>query len=556
MTIVAPEPLPVYQPEWFPLPQVTPFTFRDGQSFLERLERAIYYLNNTVIPYINDTIQDFSTEFIAEINTLIQQVNDALTAQSADVDSKINDLTTFVNNSIATNTAYVDSNVASLTTYVDTQTAASKTYVDNAVASIIDSTIAVSDPVIDGVLTTPSSQSIATLNTMYGVPVSTPSMVLFGDSWEYFNYGDPWTLSTRPSPGSRGYATNGNIMLGMPFTIINRGVGGQDTNALLARAATDLVAVSAGWALIGSGTNDISNGLTLTQIKNNLTALYQLAWKSGKRVVARTVPPRTGATSAQQLLRAQINSWLRNFATTNSNFILVDIESAVMDPTTNDFVTGYSIDGVHLTNMGGVAAGAAFQRALAPFVQAVPNVLPSSGALNLLKNNGGSFPGADNAVPTGWTANGWTAGAPVYSKVARTDIPGNWQQLVVPSDSRGFLRSTVLQMSLGEFAVGDTVRAAVEFQADTMEIAPNANSQSIYIQLEYFDGTTTTYQSGPEWFTGEQENMGNRARSGTLLTPWFTIPAGGSNQTLAMTIQARCGGTYRFGRATLAKQST
>lgn len=379
------------------------------------------------------------------------------------------------------------------------------------------------------------------------------TLVAFGDSWEYYTYGDP-THPLRPSLGSRGYIANGNILMGHPFSVINKGVGGEDTLAMLTRATADLANVAAGWALIGAGTNDIANGRTFNQITGNLTTLYNTAATSEKRVVGRTIPPRTGATSPQKDLRAQVNAWLRGQAVTRPGFVLVDVETALMDPTTNDFMAGYSYDGVHLSNSGAVAAGEAFFRALTKLVSPPPTLLAGSDPRNLLKNNGGSFPGSGAAVPTGWTANGWAAGAPTYSKVARTDgIPGNWQQLVVPSDSRGFLRSTVLQLSLSEFALGDTVRAVLEFQADTMEVAPNVNSQAIYIGIEYYDGTTTTYRYDPEWYAAEQENMGNRSRSGVFATPWFTIPSGGSVQTLAMTIQARCGGTYRFGRATLAR---
>lgn len=537
-------------PDYTPYTQITPFTVRDGATYLLVLEGLRDWIRDVLIPSIDTNIGGLETAWETQTNALVDEINATIATVTVQVNQAIADDQAAVNQAIADSQAQVNSDIADM-----------QTTLNSAIASIINSTIAVTDPVVTNLVTNTASTTRTTLNGLYaGLPafnnlvsVTAKSMVLFGDSWEYYNYGDP-TSPSRPSYGSRGYATNGNIFLGHAFTFINKGVGGQDTIAMLARAQTDLVGVTAGWALIGSGTNDITNGRTLAQITTNLGQLYDLAQQSGKRVAARTVPPRTGATTAQQLLRAQINSWIRSQATVRKGFVIVDVESALMDPTTNDFVSGYSVDGVHLTNSGGVAAGIAFANAFRTVVTPTPVLLPPAGAQNLLKNNGGSFSGASGAVPTGWTANAWSAGQPVYSKVARTDgIPGQWQQLVVPSDSRGFLRSTVLQLNLGEFNIGDTVRAAVEFQADTMEVAPNPNSQAIYIQLEYFDGTTTYYMSDPEWFTGEQENMGNLPRSGVLVTPWYTIPAGGANQTLAMTIQARCGGVYRFARATLAR---
>jgi hypothetical protein len=46
--------------------------------------------------------------------------------------------------------------------------------------------------------------------------------------------------------------------------------------------------------------------------------------------------------------------------------------------------------------------------------------------------------------------------------------------------------------------------------------------------------------------------MGSQTRSGVLLTPTYTIPAG-SNQTLAATFQVRGGGTYEFWNPSLER---
>lgn len=376
--------------------------------------------------------------------------------------------------------------------------------------------------------------------------------VLFGDSIEYYNFGDP-THPTRPSPGSRGYATQANAFLGHRLSFINKGVGGEDTLAMLTRMTADLVNVTASWAFIGAGTNDISNARTFNQITQNLATLYAAAAASGKRVVGRTIPPRTGQSVGDKALRSQVNQWIRGQAYTRKGFIVNDMERAVMDPTTNDFVTGYSYDGVHLASPGAIAAGTSLADTLRPFLPVVPVVIAAADPRNLLASLGGGFPGAAAVLPTGWTANGWSQGAPTYSKVARTDKPGQWQQILVPTDSRGFLRSTVLLMSGGLFAVGDTVQAAVEFDVSALEVAPTAATQALYMGIEYYDGTTTTYRYDLEYHATDNENQGNRSRSGVMVTPPFTIPAGGSAQSLAMTIQARCGGTYKFADASLFK---
>lgn len=132
-------PIPPYDMGLYPLPQVTPFTFRDGASFLERFERLCYYINNTVLPTINSQVNDLGQEFITEVNALIQSVNDAITGDQALVDSKIADLTTYVNDQVA---------------------------------SIIGSSVSVQDPVMQGIINNVASLSRLALDALYA-PLAT-----------------------------------------------------------------------------------------------------------------------------------------------------------------------------------------------------------------------------------------------------------------------------------------------------------------------------------------------------------------------------------------------
>lgn len=132
-------PIPPYDPGLYPLPQVTPFTFRDGATFLERFERLCYYINNTVLPTINSQVNDLSEEFINEVNALIQSVNDSITADQALVDQKVADLTTYVNDQVAT---------------------------------IIGSSVSVQDPVMQGIINNVASLSRLALDALYA-PLAT-----------------------------------------------------------------------------------------------------------------------------------------------------------------------------------------------------------------------------------------------------------------------------------------------------------------------------------------------------------------------------------------------
>lgn len=82
MTIVESSviPIPPYDGGYLEVPQVTPFTFRDGLTFLQRFEYLIVYINKTVLPTINEQMNDLSEEYADEINKLIDQVNAAVEA--------------------------------------------------------------------------------------------------------------------------------------------------------------------------------------------------------------------------------------------------------------------------------------------------------------------------------------------------------------------------------------------------------------------------------------------------------------------------------------------
>lgn len=386
----------------------------------------------------------------------------------------------------------------------------------------------------------------------------------FGDSLVYYNFGDAGWQSLRPYPSSRGQIMQANSMLGHRFDWINRGVGGEDTGAWLARLTTDLINIDAGWVYVSGPTNDVTNidgGFrTVAQTKAAYNTIWDAAITTGKFIIQATAPPRDAATTNQKNLRSELNQWLRAQQGIRKNYVLVDIERATMDPTTNAFVTGYSWDGVHLATPGAVAAGAEIARKLDALIPQRQINLPAADPRNLLKNNGGSFSGTASAVPTGWTVVGATGTDPTYDRVAFTDRPGQKLKIVMPNGSIRFYRSTTLQQSLSEFAPGDVVRFSISYEATGLDTAPGAITQAIYATLERNSVNVAqdlewNADANPNGAPGTQnENMGSQPRSGVLRTTAYTIPAG-TGQTLAATFQVRGGGTYHFWNPTIEKVS-
>jgi hypothetical protein len=97
------------------MPFVTPFTYRDGATFLERFQDLRNYINKDVVPFVNKNTGELAVVFEEQVNLLVAQVNAALADQTVDVDQKITDLTA---------------------------------YVDAAVQAVIDDSVEVQDPVV------------------------------------------------------------------------------------------------------------------------------------------------------------------------------------------------------------------------------------------------------------------------------------------------------------------------------------------------------------------------------------------------------------------------
>jgi len=145
-----------YIPPFSPLPNIAPFTYKDGETYLSTLENLRNYFNTTVVEFINTNFTSLSESFTTEVNTLIDQVEVRLTEQNTDVTTQLADLTSYVNeqvalvidNSIDINdvmAAQLVNNVASairlaLDAIYLTPTDAANTYVDKATFDVVANT--------------------------------------------------------------------------------------------------------------------------------------------------------------------------------------------------------------------------------------------------------------------------------------------------------------------------------------------------------------------------------------------------------------------------------
>lgn len=167
--------LPPYNFPVSPIPNITPFTYRDGLTYLERMEAFITWVNDVVVVFVNDNYSELADTFETEVTTLINTVNQALADQTANNNTALNDQLTAVNTALTNLQISVNSQIGDLEGQtVEEGLDAVVAYVDSAVASIIGSTISVTDPVTLAILQDTDSDTYAELLNIIGTNIRTP----------------------------------------------------------------------------------------------------------------------------------------------------------------------------------------------------------------------------------------------------------------------------------------------------------------------------------------------------------------------------------------------
>jgi len=124
---------------------ITPFTYRDGMSFLEKVESLQNWLYTILVPHIDGEMSSFETAWNDEVTSLIATVNTALTTQADEV-----------NTAISTETASNDQKIADLTTWVSEQ-----------IATIVQNSLEANDGVVQGLVNNTNSLARAALDAVY-----------------------------------------------------------------------------------------------------------------------------------------------------------------------------------------------------------------------------------------------------------------------------------------------------------------------------------------------------------------------------------------------------
>jgi lysophospholipase L1-like esterase len=168
---------------------------------------------------------------------------------------------------------------------------------------------------------------------------------------------------------------------------VDKGIGGQNSNQLLARFQTDVIDLHPEIVHILIGTNDVYPGWTLQpsgpnaiNSPANLQAMVNMAQANGIHVILATIPP-WGCDASNCALAASAdstlsrydrinawNAWIEQYAL-SKGIPVVDYHSALLAPDGAHYVPDMTMDGVHPSAAGYVV--------MTPMVECVIDAISS-----------------------------------------------------------------------------------------------------------------------------------------------------------------------------------
>lgn len=158
-------PITGYPGAVLPFDDSVPFTARSGASFAELFYGMRKHIDVNVIPHMDENQSTLITAWNDATTAIVDSVNDSNAALTADV-----------NETVSTTVEGVEASLTATETQVTTQLAANVEYVDESVQSIINSTIAVTDPVVAAALTS-GTDTMNALND-FNAGFNRPSVML------------------------------------------------------------------------------------------------------------------------------------------------------------------------------------------------------------------------------------------------------------------------------------------------------------------------------------------------------------------------------------------
>lgn len=347
-----------------------------------------------------------------------------------------------------------------------------------------------------------------------------------------------------------------NVILGQRLEpYVTYAVSGKRADEMVTEQLPTVLALSAkpGYCTVLGGTNDLIAGRTDTQIIASLQTIIDGLRGAGIRPVVGTILPRAGLTATQSKYLVRVNAWLRTYAPT-VGAILVDWYGALADSAGAPVTNALASDGIHPTVRGAVLMARAAAVVLSQIIPPVPRLpqsnleSPNPNILSTPMMTGTTGTKWDAGI-TGSVATNWISrssdGAAVTvaaSKIVRTDVPGEWQQLAQTAGAGVMHYQSVTDPT--RYTAGDQLYGLVEVECD----ADLSSATTFEVSLIGTGGQTSE----------APKKVGDDAYSGAILAPVSgvyrtpTITAHSGLTDLRLRVQVIGGAaTFRIGRAAI-----
>lgn len=357
---------------------------------------------------------------------------------------------------------------------------------------------------------------LAVFESRQGRSVIGPKMGNWGDSISSGGdtnilHGNTWMqYATTLSGGRMQYVYNG-------------GVPGENTAAILARAAT-VVAQPIDSCFILAGTNDTQGSVnpTVAVYAGMIAQMVAALRAAGITPIICTLPPRL-VGGAWVLDRTQeFNGFLRRYAAVE-RLALIDFYSLLVDPVTAGWQAGWNDgDGIHPNVAAHRAMGQFVVDELSDRLYPFTELLTAAnvGARNLLVNPLFLDDTNGDGIPNSWIGSDGSAGFYTHSiQSGDTAIKGNWA--VITNTGAAAYRQLYQNVTTG-FAAGDRMR--LSFRA-----ALTTDTAGISVNAACSGGVTTLFRP----LSGVVKAFEGQAQMS------FTVPAGTTN--IAVLFQCSAG---------------
>lgn len=148
-------------------------------------------------------------------------------------------------------------------------------------------------------------------------------------------------------------------------SVLNKGVVGDTTAAMLARFDTDVLAYTPTHVVILGGVNDLKAGTSISQVQSAIIRMVERAKEGGIRPYVGTLTPLATVELGEKVRSRvrELNCWIRAYAASTPGVGLIDFYDALEFPR-GSYGSTYLVDWVHPGPEGHVRMAAAARAAL------------------------------------------------------------------------------------------------------------------------------------------------------------------------------------------------